>query len=391
MKKSILILLMLAAAKLFSQQFQPLFLIEWGDSNNLIPVTSNFMGFDGVQVYKNLDAILVERINALGIGNTCTDTINQVGHGFSVGDLIGQTAGNGPYFLASTDLPENLPVAAVYKVIDADNFVPCNEGFFSVTHGLVNGNDYFLQDNGSLSVTPDSTYNVFGLRTFGDNIVYIDIPELVIRDTTGEGSSTFPDQDADWFDVLTSAPPTSINDDIYTNGNVGINVSAPEEELHIDGVLLFENYLASTVRSKSNLGFGVANGGGGYTEVARFSRSGTDYFFDFLPTGTGNRVRLFNDFALKFEGNSSDRGIYWEDAGNIENTYIEKSTADELTIFGKKGIYLDGGGINSDVDLRIVIPDLPEYANDAAADADANLPSGGLYKVTGDRTVYIKP
>lgn len=34
---------------------------------------------------------------------------------------------------------------------------------------------------------------------------------------------------------------------------------------------------------------------------------------------------------------------------------------------------------------------LPEFADDAAADADGDLPSGGLYKVTGDRTVYQKP
>lgn len=34
---------------------------------------------------------------------------------------------------------------------------------------------------------------------------------------------------------------------------------------------------------------------------------------------------------------------------------------------------------------------VPEYADDTAADADTDLKSGTFYKVTGDRTVYIKP
>lgn len=34
---------------------------------------------------------------------------------------------------------------------------------------------------------------------------------------------------------------------------------------------------------------------------------------------------------------------------------------------------------------------IPEYANDAAADADPNLMSGGLYRLPGSRAVYQKP
>ncbi len=38
-----------------------------------------------------------------------------------------------------------------------------------------------------------------------------------------------------------------------------------------------------------------------------------------------------------------------------------------------------------------IVASIPNYANDAAADADANLQSGALYKVTGNRTVFQKP
>lgn len=34
---------------------------------------------------------------------------------------------------------------------------------------------------------------------------------------------------------------------------------------------------------------------------------------------------------------------------------------------------------------------VPEYADDAAADADSSFESGKLYTVTGDRTIYKKP
>ena len=37
-----------------------------------------------------------------------------------------------------------------------------------------------------------------------------------------------------------------------------------------------------------------------------------------------------------------------------------------------------------------LVPETPEYADNAAADA-ASLPSGGFYRLTGDRTVYRKP
>lgn len=43
------------------------------------------------------------------------------------------------------------------------------------------------------------------------------------------------------------------------------------------------------------------------------------------------------------------------------------------------------------VDQVITPGSITEYADDAAADADSGLVSGGFYKLTGDRTLYIKP
>lgn len=38
-----------------------------------------------------------------------------------------------------------------------------------------------------------------------------------------------------------------------------------------------------------------------------------------------------------------------------------------------------------------IVPTIPSYVDDAAADADTNLPSGGLYKLNAGRAIYQKP
>jgi hypothetical protein len=46
---------------------------------------------------------------------------------------------------------------------------------------------------------------------------------------------------------------------------------------------------------------------------------------------------------------------------------------------------------NAKVYGKVINSGMPDYANDAAADADGALPSGGLYTLTGSRAVYKKP
>lgn len=56
---------------------------------------------------------------------------------------------------------------------------------------------------------------------------------------------------------------------------------------------------------------------------------------------------------------------------------------------GTGGIATASGNITSGG--KFVASGTTAYANDAAADADATLPSGGLYTLTGSRVVYRKP
>ncbi len=74
----------------------------------------------------------------------------------------------------------------------------------------------------------------------------------------------------------------------------------------------------------------------------------------------------------------------WTDPTGIDGYY---------TLIGKDGIEMYGSGNTKilQIDNKTIFAILPEYANDAAADADATLPVGGLYKVVGNRAIYQKP
>ncbi len=61
--------------------------------------------------------------------------------------------------------------------------------------------------------------------------------------------------DADWYKVGTTSPPTNINDDIFTQGNVGIGVLTPTAKLQIgDGSSAVGSAYFSRSTSSPNLG-----------------------------------------------------------------------------------------------------------------------------------------
>ncbi|MFN3639714.1 MAG: hypothetical protein ACK4UK_02245, partial [Flavobacterium sp.] len=78
--------------------------------------------------------------------------------------------------------------------------------------------------------------------------------------------------DADWYGVGTTDPPTSINDNIFTNGNVGIGTINPSHRLDVVGGASATVSRLMTVRSNfstANTGTGLAliNSTGGGSNV----------------------------------------------------------------------------------------------------------------------------
>lgn len=90
-----------------------------------------------------------------------------------------------------------------------------------------NNNDYYIGlTNGALASIGDTVLTYFG--KLGDSIYYVS----EIGDTTFvniEGS------DHDWYEVGTLTYPTNINDNIFTEGNVGIGIDNPDTKLHVRG------------------------------------------------------------------------------------------------------------------------------------------------------------
>ena len=81
-------------------------------------------------------------------------TINQVGHGLAVGDII-RIASTGNYVMAQADSSANATsvIGIVVNVIDANNFSYQFGGIVTVLIGLTAGDPYFLHPNVAGSYT----------------------------------------------------------------------------------------------------------------------------------------------------------------------------------------------------------------------------------------------
>lgn len=91
------------------------------------------------------------------------ETVNQVGHGFSVGDVVQSSGTDGEYTLSQADNAANSEVSGIVsQVIDADNFVVVMEGLVALSSGIpggaVAGDILYLDDAvaGALTLTAPS-------------------------------------------------------------------------------------------------------------------------------------------------------------------------------------------------------------------------------------------
>lgn len=145
----------------------------------LIVETSDYP-FHVAGVSDELNSIIFNHLVQLLANQQTVDpvTITQAGHGFALGDLL--TFNGGTYAAANTATASNLPVAYVSEVIDVNTFRISTEGWLEITsHGFMVGQDYYLQDGGAETTSPDTNYVVFAYRAFDADWLYYDIPEAV--------------------------------------------------------------------------------------------------------------------------------------------------------------------------------------------------------------------
>lgn len=283
-------------------------------------------------------------ISSLGGRNAspCQDTITQASHGFSLGDLVGQTSGG--YFPANTNAPDSLPVSFVCSVIDANTFTIGTEGWVDWNHGLSADTDYFLQDDGSLDTSADADYTVFAFRTFGPDKAAFDIPELIVDGSSGGGgsgpnvtaSNGLNDQDV------------SVDVDVELGGVLDKNTTVETEGFNLllgDNIGTDRSYLRTSAGNQVDL-------------YAGDTSSGNESNVSTIETGTviqTNQGGISTFTQMDVAGQNFNVTV--ATSGTTQTQFIQNNTG--FTMLG-----------------------IPAYADDAAAGA-AGLITGSLYQTTG--------
>lgn len=142
-----------------------------------------------------------------------------------------------------------------------------------------------------------------------------------------------------------------------------------------------------------------------------YMQSGGSGGFSLVSTSTGVDCLsyLLNGNVLSLERVYSGHKIYLKNNDQFGTANLDGGTLRQRAGTGKGTgksrfeIYT-GQKLASGTDMQVetlreyidengyhVYTSIPVYANDAAADADANLPSGASYKLTGNRTIFHKP
>lgn len=283
------------------------------------------------------------------------DTIFQVSHGFALGSVLTQASGNGAYLSANTSSAESLPVGMVVEILHPDTFVIDHSGWiYNLPGSLSQGQDYFLQDNGTLGTTPDEDFAVFILRTSSVNPgkAYFDLPESIL-DPTGNAS----------------APS------IIASNGLNDQDAGPNLDIEFGGALERNTTLSSS----------------GQTLTYDFI-SGNNFVQSTWTPATPSfqtRLNVSGQFESYFQLLPSFATLVGDNIATGQSTNISASATNGAVLQTRTGGVVDYSltvGYEA-----ILISGLNSYIDDAAADADASLPSGGLYLLIGDRTLRIKP
>ena len=126
--------------------------------------------------------------------------------------------------------------------------------------------------------------------------------------------------DEDWYEVGTSVAPNSINDNIFTQGNVGIDIISPQHKLVVsesnstNSSLTFDGFTASSatdlaaILPGSDFGGLIQGGTNGNLVIGIRGNDGNDGFL--IASGSGNYITDNTyDNAILFARNDGNVGI----------------------------------------------------------------------------------
>lgn len=293
----------------------------------------------------------------------CKETVTQASHGFSVGDILGQTAGNGAYFIASTTDGTTLPVAFVCEVVDVDNFKVSSEGWVFGTHPYTAGNDYFVQDAaGTYTTSADADFHIFAFRAYGD-ARYYDIPELV---SGGGGGTGTPDGNGIYSGSGTVPAGTVAN--LVDDFDI---VAGPTTKLELD-----QNAIRLTAASQI-----IATGGG----IMGFTHTGPSGFLtieslDRRSSLKGQQTTVTGEDELVLDAASGNTEILVEDGSIKLGPLTTEATTTILGLNASRQIVETtvAGGAGDDWGAQVVVTDATLTGNGTVGSPLAVAPGADL-------------
>lgn len=164
-----------------------------GDTTSTVLDSFQYIGIgarDGVLLFNPGLKVVNSLAIADGSGDAIfRDTITQTAHGFSIptkGYIPARRNSNGLYEAATTFADSTLHRTFIVDSLDANTFVLQESGLLHVTgHGLTIGADYFLRDNGSESITPDTNFNDWTVYVYDANTIALKAARPLATTTAG--------------------------------------------------------------------------------------------------------------------------------------------------------------------------------------------------------------
>lgn len=178
----------------------------------------------------NDKGILIPRVNISNLNNKAPITTATIEESLLVYNT-NTTTGKGFYFWNGTKwtlLQASDDDKTIYNTNDnltADRTVGLNGNSLSFNSGThpalkIDDNRRITLGGYSGSTFAGLPVNFLGVNSVGQ-VVSLDL------------NSAYTQANSDWFEEATTTPPNNINDNIYTNGEVGINTTTPNAPLHI--------------------------------------------------------------------------------------------------------------------------------------------------------------
>ncbi len=126
----------------------------------------------------------------------------------------------------------NTSPSATLDIIGSMQFEDGNEAAGYVLSSDASGNASWTDPATLVSTSDNQTIDTFNFDNT-TNILTLEIEDDGVAAQTVD-LSTLLNHDADWYEEGASTAPDNINDNIFTQGNVGIGEDTPQARLHID-------------------------------------------------------------------------------------------------------------------------------------------------------------